>query len=56
MPKAIFFFSVISLIKERGIRDCDSGCFSKCFLLGNKSKKLFLTSSHQNDLKTPKNN
>jgi len=36
---------------------CDSGCFSKCFSLGNASKlffyflKLFIILANQNDLK-----
>jgi hypothetical protein len=33
---------------------CGYDYFLKCFLFENVSKKLFLISAHQNNLKTPK--
>jgi hypothetical protein len=48
------------MIKE-GVLECGNGYFSKCFSpkihqnnLFFYLKKLFLTSAHQKDLKTPK--
>jgi hypothetical protein len=55
-----FSFILIFNVILRGVWECDSDCFLKCFFARKCIKiiyilkNLFLTSAHQNDFKTLK--